>query len=42
MTLPVLVVKIHQVRDTVGLTDATTQQVEVTTTPQVFLPLISK
>jgi CSLREA domain-containing protein len=31
-----------QVRDTVGLTDATTQQVEVTTTPQVFLPLISK
>jgi PKD repeat protein len=31
-----------QVRDTGGLTDATIQQVEVTTTPQVFLPLISK
>jgi hypothetical protein len=31
-----------QVRDTGGLTGATTQQVEVTTTPQVFLPLISK
>jgi PKD repeat protein len=31
-----------EVRDTNGLEDATIRQVDVTTTPQVFLPLISK
>jgi PKD repeat protein len=31
-----------QVRDTDDLKDATIRQIEVTTSPQVFLPLISK